>query len=365
MIKEKKLIIITALASLLFQISTFAVNSEQTEKQQTYTVHYTNIPLIYEAAGTVESRTEANISPRITARTINVYVRDGDHVKKNQNLIKLEDSELQASVLETESRIDSFTARINSAKNAVKSAKAVFELTETEYKRNKKLYSSKAISQKLFEQSVSNYKKATAELDIAQQNVQSLIAEKKAEEQTLVRSKTLFAYSEIKSPIDGIVGEISVDPGDLAIPGKILMKVFDPSKLMLEIPVRESLIKKIKLGEIVSFDVRALNKTYEGKVREIVPYVDSKTRTFLVKVCIDHSRGLVPGMYGVAKIKIGEKKELLIPQKAITRIGQVETVIVENKKKTLKVFVRTIKSMVQGMRIVLSGLNENDKILIK
>ena len=365
MIKKKKIIIITVLASLLFQISAFAVTNEQVEKQQIYTVHYTNVPLIYEATGTVESRTEANISPRITARTINVYVRDGDHVKKDQIMIKLEDSALQASVLETESHIDSITARISSAENAVKSAEAVFELANTEYKRNEKLYSSKAISQKLYEQSISNHKKATAELARAKQNVQSLIAEKKAAKQALVRSKTLFTYSEIKSPIDGIVGEIAVDPGDLAIPGKILMKVFDPSKLMLEIPVRESLIKKIKLGDTISFDVTALNKTYKGKIREIVPYVDTKTRTFLVKVCIDHSQGLIPGMYGVAKIKTGEKKELLIPQRAITRIGQVETVLVENKEDTQKVFVRTIKSSVTDMQVLLSGLTKGDKILIK
>jgi RND family efflux transporter MFP subunit len=243
----------------------------------------------------------------------------------------------------------------------------VLELANTEYKRNKTLYLSKAISQKMNEQSISNYKKATAELSRARQNIESLVAEKKATEQALTRTKTLLAYSEIRSPMDGIVSERAVDPGDLAIPGKILIKVFDTSRLMLEIPVRESLIKKIKLGEKVAFDVKALNKTYYGEIKEIVPYVDTKTRSFLVKVCIDKTQGqrLVPGMYGVAKMKIGSKKELLIPKGAVTRIGQTETVIVEEKNKFIKVFVRTIESPIPDMRTVLSGLYVNDKVLIK
>jgi HlyD family secretion protein len=361
MINKKRVIIAIF---LLLQISSFAGNIEQAEKKQIYTVHYTNIPDIYVAAGTVESRTEANISPRITARTINVYVRDGNHVKKNQLLIKLEDSILQASVLETESHIDSINARISSADNSVKSAEAVFELADTEFKRNNKLYSSKAISQKQYEQTVSNYKKASAELNRARQNVLSLVAEKKAVEQVLSRSKTLFTYSEIKSPIDGIVGEIAVDPGDLAIPGKILMKIFDPSKLLLEIPVRESLIKEIKIGEEIVFEVKALSRKYKGQIREIVPYVDTKTRTFLVKVCIDHSKGLVPGMYGIARIVIGSKKVLLIPKNAITRIGQVETVLLKKDNIVSKVFISSIKSSTPNIQIVLSGLDENDKIIV-
>ena len=368
MINKNSNILIAMAIFISLQACVFAGDNTQSgknlEKQQMYTVRYTKIPDVYRATGTVESRTEANISPRITARAINVYVRDGDHVKKNQMLIKLEDGALQASVMEIESRIDSINAKISSAKNAVKSTEAGFELADTEHKRNKRLYASKAISQKLYEQAASNYKRATAELSRVQQNVQSLIAEKKAIEQTLVRSKTLFTYSEIRSPINGIVGERSVDPGDLAIPGKILMKVFDPSKLMLEIPVRESLIKKIKLGNTIIFKVSALNKTYEGEIREIVPYVDTKTRTFLVKVCIEHSQGLVPGMYGIAKIKLAETKELLIPEKSITRIGQTETVMIRKDGSALKAFVRTIKSSIPGMRIVLSGLSEGDEVII-
>jgi len=362
-----KNLILVGIIFLSFQISILAADKEQekvsSKKQQTYTVDYVNIPEVYQTTGTVESRAEANISPRITSRIINVNVRSGDLVKKGQSLIKLEDSALQSSVLETSSRIDSISARIGSAENAIKSAEAVLELAQTEQARNVKLYSSKAVSQKIYEQSISNFKKASAELSRAQQNVQSLIAEKKALKQRQELSKTLLAYSEINSPIDGVVGERTVDPGDLAIPGKILMKVFDPSKLMLEIPVRESLIKKVKLGEKIVFEVKALNKTYEGEIKEIVPYVDTKTRTFLVKVCINHSQGLVPGMYGVAKIQIGEKKELLIPEKAITKIGQTETVLVEEKGKIIKVFIRTIESSVPNMRIVLSGLNVDDKIL--
>ena len=368
MITKKKTLFILALLICSTQLNIFSAETKNikdtTVGKQFFTIQYSNIPVIYKATGTVESRSVANISPRITSKVMNVYVRSGDHVKKNQLLIKLEDSALHSSVLEIENRIDAITSGISSSKNAVESTEAVFELAKTENNRNSKLYSSKAISRKSYDQTLSNYKRAHAELSITQQNVQSLIAEKKALEQTLERSKTLFAYSEIKSPINGIVGERKVDPGDLAIPGKILMKIFDPSKLMLEVPIRESLIRKIKLDDKIVFEVRALNKIFTGRIKEIVPYVDTNTRTFLVKVSINQSKELLPGMYGVAKIKIGNKKELLIPNKAITRIGQTETVIVVNNNIGSKVFIRTMDSSIPNMRVLLSGLTANDRVIL-
>ena len=355
-------IFIVLLVFIVSQINVFG-ETTTTGNLKTYTVVSKIVPEIYSATGTVESRTETDISPRITSRIMKVFVRSGDHVKKDQILIQLEDNALQASVLEVQNKIDSMAAAIRSAKQAVNSATAEAELAKTEKERSDKLYAKKAFSTKQYEQSASNYKKAVAELNQAKQNVESLIAEKKAAEQTLERSKTLLSYSSIKSSMDGVVGERSVDPGDLAVPCKILMRIFDPKRLMLEVPIRESLIRKIKLGEKIVLNIAGLKKKFYAEIKEIVPYVDTKTRTFLVKACIDKSEGLIPGMYGVTDIKVGTKKELLIPTKAITRIGQVETVLIMVGENTKKIFVRTIPSPITNMRVVLSGLKENDKVV--
>ena len=279
-------------------------------------------------------------------------------------LVVLQNNELQAAVNQAKKNLDAIESEVNVAKEGIKAADAELLAASEDYKRSLELSKSGNISIKLLhQQAEARYKQADASSRQAQLNLTKAIAGKEAGDAALRQAKTMFSYSIIKSPINGIISEQFAEVGDIAIPGKILFKVFDPKTLMLEIPVKESLVNKIKVGEDISFYVKALNREFTSKVKEVVPFVDSETRTFLVKVCIGEAKDMVPGMYGKAKIQIGTKSELLIPNSSVKQIGQTELVQLIENKTVKRIYVRTVESPKQGFRNVISGLKSGDIII--
>jgi len=160
-----------------------------------------------------------------------------------------------------------------------------------------------------------------------------------------------------------VVAERLADPGDLGNPASVILRLFDPDSLLLEVPVRESLVREVTIDSKVEYSVPALGRAFEGTVREIVPSVDPKSRTFLVKVCIDNAAELMPGMFGTIKVPLRHKKNIIIiPESAIIKTGQLESVVEVVDGKHLRRQIRSIDAG-NGMREVVSGLKPGQVIL--
>jgi multidrug efflux pump subunit AcrA (membrane-fusion protein) len=143
-----------------------------------------------------------------------------------------------------------------------------------------------------------------------------------------------------------------------------MLRLFDPESLLLEVPVRESLVNEVTVNSEVQYNVPALNRSFAGTVREIVPSVDPHSRTFIVKVCIDNAPGLMPGMFGTIRVPLkSEKKAIIIPESAIIRTGQLESVVETVAGKQLRRQIRSVEAE-NGMREVLSGLEPGQEILL-
>ena len=301
---------------------------------KTITVQAGELPTLYKAVGTVRSRTQIDLAPRIVARIREIKVRSGDHVAKGDLLVTLDDAELQAAVRQ--------------AAEHTRQAKAALDLAATEQDRMRKLLASASVSQQAFDQSDSALQQARA---VAQ-----------AAEESGLQAQAVLGYATIASPMDGVVAERFADPGDLANPGAIILRIFDPTRLMLEVPIRESLVPRMKTGERVSFHVDALATNLLGEIREIVPAVDPGSRTFLVKACIDETAGLMPGMFGMLAIPTGTRRALVLPEKFVRRIGQLEYVRAFLDGHPNQVLVRTVPATDGNVEIV-SGLEAGMSVL--
>lgn len=286
-------------------------------------------PVIYRAVGTVHSRTQIDLSPRIVARILEIPVRSGDRVAKGALLARLDDAELAAGARQAAERS--------------RQAQAALDLATTELERARKLLASGTVTQQAFDQSDSLFRQARAAAQAA--------------EDARHQAEAVLGYATLTSPLDGVVSERLADPGDLASPGNICLRLFDPTRLMLEVPVREGLVSRIRLGEQVPFQVDALRTNLFGEVREVVPAVDPGSRTFLVKLCISHAPPqLVPGMFGVLSLAIGTRPALLVPEQKVSRIGQLEYVRAVLAGQARTILVRTTPAEAPGMREVVSGL---------
>ena len=329
-----------------------------------FTVKKTVMPVLYNTTGTVQSRNEVDLSSRIISRVTAINVRSGDSVKKGDILVRLDNRDLTAIANQAENKIKAIQSTINSEESNIKASKSAYNFAKSEKDRSEELYRKNVISELKWETDLAKYEQNKAKLNQSFAALNKIKAEYEAAMENYSKAKTYLTFSDIKSPMNGVVVERFLDPGDMATPGKTILRIFDPDKLMLEAAVRESLISKVKVGDKIIFYVKALNKTFTGDIKEIVPSVDPKTRTFIVKVCIGKEKGLVTGMFGTVSIKIGEKTVLLIPKKAIEKIGQVETVkILTTNNKIKKVFIRTKPSDNKKNMILLSGLKDGDKVI--
>ena len=310
---------------------------ETTNNKKLFKLTQTKIPLIYQTVGTVRSRDEIELSPRIISRITQITRRSGDSVKAGELLVQLDDSDLRAAESE--------------AMENLKVIESALQLAVKSYKRQKLLLARNVIPKKTFEE--------------AEQVLRSSMARKKAARQAVLQAKANLSYAKIKSPMNGIVSDRMDDPGDLASPGNIIMKIFDSSRLMLYVPLRESLVKSVKIGDKIKFNVESLKRLFSGVISEIVPAVDPGSRTFLVKMCIKgNTKGLMPGMFGTVELKLGSKKAYIVPASAITRIGQLEYLTVMQDNKLSKILVRTVAGPKADELRIVSGINTDTEIVL-
>ena len=356
---------------MLFQGGFFAsgqivpgISSEaQAGNVDTLTVEQGTRPDFYQAIGTVRSRNQVDVVPRIIARILEIKVRSGDRVKRGDILAVLDAKDLSAIVSQGQEQLRAVTASVGAADEQVKAAKAALDLATKEMERTRALFEKNALAKRDYDQSIAAFRQAEAGMQQAIQQRAAASAQAAAAGQGIKQAEVGLGYATVVSPIDAIVAERLADPGDLGNPASVMLRLFDPETLLLEVPVRESLVQEVAIGSQVSYSVPSLGKTFEGTVREIVPSVDPRTRTFLVKVCIDKSEGLMPGMFGTIRVPLkSEKKVIIVPESAIIKTGQLESVVEVEGGRLLRRQIRSIDAG-DGNREVISGLKPGQKIL--
>ena len=303
-----------------------------------FTVKVTTEPLIEQAAGTLRAKVETVISPLITARISSIAVWAGDEVKAGQLLATLDSRELEA--------------RLDQVHQGVVAARARLLQSERDLARVKRIIRADpgAVSK--------------AERD----RVQTALSTAQAELMRLKRQEdeaaTALSFSKLAAPISGRIVERLADPGDTAIQGQPLLRMYDPATLRLEANVRESVASKLTKDQHLTVEMDALNKKYSVVVDEIVPLADPGSRTFLVKVGLPNGTGLYPGMFGRLLIPIGEVEKMYIPGEAVTHVGQLDFVVVKTEQGAVRRYVRLGESGRDDHIEVISGLTVGETVWI-
>ena len=302
------------------------------------TIEVAKDPLVEQAAGTIRAKVETVISPLITARISSIAVRAGDEVKAGQVLVTLDSRELKA--------------RVDQAHHAVAAAKARLAQTEKDLVRVRRIIRADpgAVSK--------------AERD----RVQTAMSTAQAELRRLKRQEdeagTALSYSKLAAPIAGRIVERLGDPGDTAIQGAPLLRMYDPATLRLEANVRESVASKLAKGQHLMAEIDAIDKKYPVVVDEIVPSADPGSRSFMVKVSLTDGTGLYPGMFGRLMIPMGKVEKIYIPVEAVTHVGQLDFVVVKTEQGAVRRYVRLGESGQDARIEVISGLTAGETVLI-
>lgn len=287
------------------------------------------------ASGTLESSKRTTISSRILGRIEKVLVVAGNRVSAGDTVIELDPSELETQVKQAE--------------QSLKGAQAELDLAKTEESRTRALLEQGVFSRQQNDQALSTLRTATAQVERLSQR--------------LDEAKINLSYSVIKTPVTGRIVDRLAEPGDTASPGIPLLRIYDPSKLRVEAPVRETLAVRLKVGDHIQVHIVALNKNMTGTISEIVPFSESGTRTMLIKIALPVDQRLMGGMFARIAVPAEKRSRLYIPSQAVETIGQLEFVSIVNQAgKIERRMVTTGEKDSVGRIEVLSGLTKDEKV---
>ncbi len=313
----------------------------------------------YEATGTVRARTTATISSKVMGYVQQVSAQVGDHVAAGQTLVTLDARDLEAALRQAEAGRASVESAIPELENAVASAKANLDLAQATFKRMEELTAKKSVSNQEFDEASARLKSAQANYDMTRSR-RTQVNSKMAQAEQEVRTAAIMRdYAKLAAPFVGVVTARSVEPGNLAAPGAPLLSIEQDGLYRLEASVDESKLPSVRVGQAV--DAVIEDRRVSARVSEIVPSVDSASRTYTVKLDLPAMPHLRSGMFGRAFFPLGAQKVAVVPLTALVNNGQLEWVFVVEGGVA---HTRMVTTGRRGGDIVeiLSGLTVGEKV---
>jgi HlyD family secretion protein len=374
--RRKKAIIIFGVIVFIAILIIFNLQSQR-EKSIKVTVEKVkkeNLTSIISASGEVKPKKNVNISAHVAGRIIKIGVEEGQRVKENDFLLKLDSTQYEAMA-------DRDRALISSHKADLIRAEATLKKDEKYYERQKKLYDEKLISEELLES-------ANAQYEISKAQHKAILFQIEQAQASLQSTLDTLSKTVYNSPINGIITSLRVEEGEIAMigtmnnPGTILMTIADLSVMEVEVEVDETDVIGVEIGHRAEVRVDALpDQTIEGKVTEIGSSALQQTTTgqeskdFKVVITLENPpESLKPGLSASADIITAEKQDVLaVPISALVLREKEEednkndeqeegVYVVENSR--VKFFPVEKGIMGEMMIEIISGLEEGQEIVV-
>ena len=315
-----------------------------------------------DAVGTVHSRRRVVVAAEASARVVEVVPRVGDDVRRGDALIRLDDRELTARAAESRQALAAAEAAREQAAQAKVQGLSRLTLATSRHDRVKSFFDRGAATLEQVEAAEADLAQAgagVADADAAIAMADARIAQAK---QVVNSAGISLGHTVIAAPLDGVIAERMVEPGDLGWPGRPLLVVLDPQSLRLEAQVREGLLPAVQVGSTVAVEVPAALKSLVGKVAEVVPAGDPRSRTFEVRIDIPADPAVRPGMYGRVRFPVARRDVVRVPAASIRRVGQLETVLVRDGDAWHRRLVTTGAPTEDGSIEILSGLSGGETV---
>jgi RND family efflux transporter MFP subunit len=299
----------------------------------------------------------------------------GSRVQKDQVLATLEIPELQLQVKEDDAAVKNATAQIPHAQEELNRVQAQQKVLQLQYDRLNGVSQAKPglVAQQEVDDSQGKALASAAQVEAAKSNLQSAESVLAAAEAKREHDQALFDYAKITAPFAGVVTQRFANLGTLMQAGtssstqaQPLVRLSQDDLYRLVIPVPESYVKFIHLGDPVSVNVPSLSRTFPGKVARFSVDVREDTRTMHTEVDVPNpGRILLPGLYAEATITLEKKDDAIaVPLQAVDQDNNQTSVdVVDSSGKIER------RQIVLGIQTptdaeVLSGLQEGELVVV-
>lgn len=226
-------------------------------------------------SGSVISDNQKMITSRFMGFVTNVYINEGEKVRKNQTLYTIDSREIDSAARQSQMSLQMHENQYTNVK-----------LNLARYKRL------------LEKDMVSKYE--VENLELAALNLQDMISIAKARLQEV---KNQYNYLNVKAPNDGVVVTKNIKVGEMAMPGMPAIVLSDLSDLKISAEIPESSLSRITHEKKVAIEIPSLKLKVIGKITAIIPNSNPMTHTFKIKVSFKtNSKSVYPGMYATISI---------------------------------------------------------------
>jgi RND family efflux transporter MFP subunit len=326
-------------------------------------------------AGEFKPFQDVEVHAKVAGYIRNINVDVGDHVKEGQVIAVLEVPELAAELSGADAAVRRSQEEIRRAQSDVNRAQSAHAAAHSGYARLKLASDARAglVAQQEIDDSQAKDLEAEAQVSSAEAQLSAARQQLEVAQANQKQYNALANYSRITAPFAGVITARLADTGALIQGGTSassgagpVVRLAEVSKLRLVLPVPESVVAQIHLGDPVKAHIDALNQDFEGKVSRFSDSLDRQTRTMETEIDFPNKDGrLIPGMYAEAILSLAKNaNELCIPLEAVARNNNEATVLVVNKNNEIE--ERKIKLGFEGESYVqvLGGVAEGDRVVI-
>jgi len=262
-------------------------------------------------SGNILANESIDVKSEISGKIMALHFKEGAPVKKNHLLIKMNDAELQAQLLQVQQSRS---------------------LAEEKNYRQKQLLKKQAVSQEEYDQSLNDLNNLKAQEQLIQARI---------------------AKTEIRAPFSGIIGLRYVSLGDYISPSTRITTFQDINPVKIDFSVPEKYAQRVKSGDKIHFTTGDKDTVYEGTVYAVEPRIAEDTRTLQVRaIASNDSKALMPGAFAEVELILNEiDNAVMIPTESLIPESQTQKVYLQQHGKALS-------------RDVKTGIRTEDKIQI-
>jgi HlyD family secretion protein len=333
---------------------------------------------------------QAILTPKITSTIAKFYVQRGTKVKQNQLLALLENRDLTGAAEQSKGEFEqaeasydtttgaSLPQQIQKAELDAAAAKLAFDAQQKVYDARKQLYEQGALPRRDFdtaEVALAQVRSANeqAQKQLAdlqrigkQQTLKAAGGQRSAAEGKYLNAQAQLSYSEIRSPIDGVVTDRPQYQGELATANQPLLTVMNTSKLIAKAHISQTEAVLLKVGNKAEIELPGLDEPIKAKVTLVSPALDPGSTT--IEIWVESTKSnpaLKPGMN--ARINVIAKSEedaLVVPASAVYKSEEAGDFVMlagSDKKAHLTKVKVGIKN--KDLAQIESGIKENDSVI--
>lgn len=318
---------------------------------------------IVSANGKVQPEVELKISADVSGEITELYVKEGDVVKKGTLLCRINPEVYESTFERLEASVNTSKANLANSRSRLVQVQAQFEQSELNFNRNKKLFDDKVISPAEFENVKSSFEVAKAEVEASRQSVAAANFNVSSSVAALKEARENLNRTSIYAPVDGTVSKLSKEKGERVVgtnmmEGTEILRLANLNEMEVSVDVSETDIVRVSMGDTADIEVDAwLGRKFSGVVTEVANSSNAasalstdQVTNYTVKVRIDRASytdllegkainysPFRPGMSATVDIRTRKESQVLtVPIQAVTTRDTADTGVLKGRKRKEK-----------------------------